>query len=276
METKICSKCGIEKDLDQFRKFKTGYINSVCIACEYKQNMERYYKRKTRDTKYVEKKQIEKQNEILLKDNKKICSICKQIKSIEEFYFRKDLNKYRNWCIECEKSRTKGFYDDNKDYILDKQHKSYKENKEVILERKKVYAQKHKEQLKDYHKKYVQTRRKNDDIFHFKSQIRHLINQSFRRHSIQKKGRTEEIVGCDFNTFYKHLLETYRKNYGEEWDGKEKVHIDHIIPLYKAHTEEEIIKLCHYTNLQLLKEKDNLRKSNKENWNINKKRREHE
>ena len=57
-----------------------------------------------------------------------------------------------------------------------------------------------------------------------------------------------------------HLYKTFFANYGYEYDGKEDVHIDHIVPLATANTEEEVIKLCHYTNLQLLKAKDNLEK----------------
>lgn len=73
--------------------------------------------------------------------------------------------------------------------------------------------------------------------------------------------KTENILGCKIDFFAKYLLNTFKNNYGYEWDGKEQVHIDHIIPLAIANNEEEVIKLCHYTNLQLLKAKDNLQKS---------------
>lgn len=267
--SKICSKCNANKPISDYRTFKNGYVASVCKLCENEKNKKRYLKRKMEDPAYVENRRIEEVNAELIQQGLKICSVCKKIKELNNFYFRKDTNSYRSWCIDCEKSRTKDFYEDNKDKILDKQHQSYIENKEVILQRKKDYAKNHKEQLRVYHTKYTYNRRKNDNIFHFKSQIRHLINQSFRRRGIQKKGKTEDIVGCDFETFNKYLLNTYKENYGYDWDGIEEVHVDHIIPLSTANTEEEILKLCHYTNLQLLKAKDNLDKKDKLDWELN-------
>jgi hypothetical protein len=39
--------------------------------------------------------------------------------------------------------------------------------------------------------------------------------------------------------------------------------IDHIIPLASAKTEEEVYKLCHYTNLQPLWANENFKKGKK-------------
>ena len=41
------------------------------------------------------------------------------------------------------------------------------------------------------------------------------------------------------------------------------IHIDHIIPLSSAKTEEEVYRLCHYTNLQPLWAEENLKKGNR-------------
>ena len=268
----VCKCCNIKKDINEFRvnsnKNKSNIIRHyrICYECEKQKNRDRHLKKSLNDSKIKLKYEFEQENKLLVKDNKKKCLICLQIKDLSEFYFRKDLNNYRQWCIECEKKRTKNFYNENKDEILEKQHQHYKDNREIMLERKKKYASTHKEQLKEYHTKYVNNRRKNDDIFHFKSQIRHLINMSFRRRGLQKRGKTEKIVGCDFETFNNYLLNTFKNNYGYEYDGKEEVHVDHIIPLSTATSEEELLKLNHYSNLQLLKAKDNLDKGDKIDW----------
>jgi len=45
--------------------------------------------------------------------------------------------------------------------------------------------------------------------------------------------------------------------------GKFGWHIDHIIPLSSAKTDEEVFKLCHYKNLQPLWAFENLSKGDK-------------
>ena len=50
---------------------------------------------------------------------------------------------------------------------------------------------------------------------------------------------------------------------GMGWDNRVEWHIDHIIPLSSAKTEDELYRLCHYTNLQPLWAEDNLKKGNK-------------
>lgn len=272
----ICKSCNVEKDIKEFRETKNKNKDCIvrhfriCYECEKKKNNERHFKRKLQDPKKRLKYEVEQENLILKKQNKKKCLICLQVKDLSEYYFRQDINNYRLWCKECEKRRTKSFYTENKEEVLQKQRQYYKDNRKLMLERKKEYADTHKEQLRLYHTKYVKDRRRNDEIFKFKSQIRHLINMSFRRQGLQKWGKTEEIVGCDLKYLREHLLKTYKKNYGYEWNGKEEVHIDHIKPLATAKNEEEILKLCHYTNLQLLKAKDNIDKKDKTDWKLKK------
>ena len=53
-----------------------------------------------------------------------------------------------------------------------------------------------------------------------------------------------------------------------EYNGTQKVHIDHIIPLATAQTEYDVYKLCHYTNLQLLNAEDNLKKRDNINFTL--------
>ena len=77
----------------------------------------------------------------------------------------------------------------------------------------------------------------------------------------RKNGRTEQLVGADCETVKKHI-ESLFKN-GMTWENHGKWHIDHIIPLASAKTEEEVIRLFHYTNLQPLWAKENLSKSDK-------------
>jgi hypothetical protein len=50
------------------------------------------------------------------------------------------------------------------------------------------------------------------------------------------------------------------------WDNYGEWHVDHMMSLAMAKSKHEAEKLCHYTNLQPLWAKDNLKKGTKEIW----------
>lgn len=179
----------------------------------------------------------------------KICFRCKKEKPISDYAFRKERNAYRGTCKKCQNEMSKRYRKKHKDTW------------------KKYYKNNYKHRL-ELNEKYRLKRKENDNVYKFSLQIRNLVRISFNKKKFIKNNNCKSIIGCDFDYFYNYLLKTFKDNYGYEWDKKEPVHIDHIIPLATAKTEEEVIKLCHYTNLQLLKPKDNLAKSNKLDWRI--------
>ena len=81
--------------------------------------------------------------------------------------------------------------------------------------------------------------------------------------NIVKNNKTFDIVGCTPQYLKEYLENKFTE--GMSWVNHSQYgwHIDHIIPLSSAKTEDELYKLCHYTNLQPLWAEDNLKKSNK-------------
>lgn len=78
----------------------------------------------------------------------------------------------------------------------------------------------------------------------------------------KKPTKTEIMIGCTYDELRRHLESMFRD--GMSWENKGKWHIDHIIPLSSAKTQEDVIKLCHYSNLQPLWEQENKKKGNKQ------------
>ena len=123
--------------------------------------------------------------------------------------------------------------------------------------------------MKIFLKKYQKRKEVTDEFYKFKRLIRDCVLKSFKRTNHRKNSYAKDIIGTDFETAWLYLKTTWEKNYGVEYNG-EPYHIDHIIPLSTAQNEEDVIRLCYYTNLQMLKPEDNLEKSDKLDWKINK------
>ena len=276
---KVCKKCNIEKELDEFNKHKgskDGYRGD-CKSCRKK------YLQENKDIIKIKKSIWYENNKESILENKK--------------KYREDnkdkVKKYLEENIESIKNQRSIYYEKNKESILENNRK-YREdnkdkldeyydnpevkehrrnsqkyyrviNKEAISEQKKKYYLKNKEKIKEYRQSNKERtnitqkiRFEKNPILKLDRVIRLSILNSIKRNGFGKKNKTEEILGCTFEYFKSHLESKFEVwmtwenrglyngelNYG--WD------IDHIIPSSSATSEEEIVKLNHYTNLQPL------------------------
>lgn len=108
--------------------------------------------------------------------------------------------------------------------------------------------------------KYVKNRYDNNEIVKLKKNLRKRLNAALKTKKWQKNSKFRDYIGCDLETLKKHIESKFQP--GMTWENYSLFgwHIDHIIPLSSAKTEQELYKLCHYTNLQPLWREQNLRK----------------
>jgi hypothetical protein len=236
METKVCSKCETEKEICEFGNLKSskdGY-NKICKNC-----------RKIITDRY-------KHNNI------------DKVKLSKQLYSSKNYEKEKNRKKEWKKNNLEYFKEyrvKNKINEIER-HKNWVENnKEKVKVYKKKYLDENREEIKNKRNQYNKIRNENDFIFNLRNRMRNRLYHFLTKNNIVKTNKTFDIVGCSPEFLKKHLETQFTD--GMNWDNRSEWHIDHKIPLSSAKTEEELYKLCHYTNLQPLWVKENLKKSNK-------------
>ena len=243
METKKCSKCGIEKSINNFYKNGEKY-RADCKECYKKIWQDKYYE-KNKERLRLKCQEYRKQNK-------------NKIKEYNRNYYQTNKEKISN----KRKKYLKDYYANNKEKW--KKYNNTEERKIYQKEYNKKYREINRKELNKKNK----NKRENDIKYKMISRTRNLVNMCFKKNKYKKNSKTHNIIGCDYDFFVNYLLKTFKNNYGYEYNNDENVQIDHIIPLSTANSVEEVIKLNHYTNLQLLKEEDNRKKSNKLDWRI--------
>jgi len=275
MEKKRCSCCKEVKDVSNFCRSKSrkdGY-NVYCKECAC-------IKSKIASEKTKRKEKIYNES-----DTKK-CSKCGEIKSVKDFFKQKDkASGYMSQCKACHneykenrdfdyKAYKAEYYLDNKEQILINCKEWREDNKEKKAETDRIYAATHKEQIKarkertkdrrrEMSTKWSRRKLKTDPLFKLACYTRSLIGASFRRNGFNKDSRTAEILGCSWEFFYEYIERKFKEHPGMGWHNRHLWHLDHIICVSSGDTEEEIIKLNHYTNFQPLWAEDNLKKGSK-------------
>lgn len=129
-----------------------------------------------------------------------------------------------------------------------------------FLERRNSY--KRNRQQTEHGKKmardYCAKKFKEDPMFALKNRLRSRVNICIRKKGWSKKSKTIKMLGAEWEIVKAHLESLFVD--GMSWENRGDWHIDHIVPLAAAQNEEELEKLCHYTNLRPLWAIDNLRK----------------
>ena len=212
---------------------------------EKKREYDKKYNEKNRDKKLAQSKDYRKRNPDTIK-KWRLNNVDRIKKCSHEYYdkhsehIKEKSKEWRLANVESVKSYNKKWNNDNPNY----KKNYYLENKEQLLTNQKV-------------------RLLNDPVFKLSRNIRKRIWEGFTENGYSKESRTYKILGCTFEHLKEHIESQWEDwmdwdNYGEYngelnygWD------VDHIIPISSVLTEEDVISLNHYTNLQPLCSKTN-------------------
>lgn len=204
------------------------------------------------------------------KDNSKSSGLYPQCKICKKEFMRSKKDSYAE--------TRKKYIDKNKDRIKDLKKEYCLKNKEYRKESYRLWLEKNKEKRSEYMKNWRLNNKdkiKNNSIIYKKNNpefavrmkvfknIRTRISMFLKSSNVSKNNKLMDMLGCTQKEFKKHIESLFKE--GMSWDnyGLNGWHLDHIIPISFAKTEEDLVKLNHYTNFQPLWAIDNIKKGNK-------------
>ena len=167
---------------------------------------------------------------------------------------------------EKRKEYLKKYHEESEKY---KEYQRKYQNSPKFKEKRKLES--HKEYQNNYNKNYektpeskkkftdyVRNRRTNDVQFKLTTLLRHRLYMALKSNS--KTGSAVHDLGCTVEELKKYLESKFQQ--GMSWDNHGKWHIDHILPLssFNLSDREQLIKACHFTNLQPLWAEENMKK----------------
>lgn len=295
---KKCSRCNEIKNDKYFRNIKRNKdgLSCWCLECE-KEYKKQYYKKNKKEILKKQKFYTEKNKEKIKQQSKN--SYEKNKKKIleqQKLYVEKNKEKIKKYQKEYRlknKDKIKKQADEyrlkNKDKVKKQKKKERIKNDEAYKKRSKKHYKENTDKIKKRVKKWREDNRdrvakwrednrnrlrelasnryhdtvKNDIVLKLQMNLRSRLTQAIKKNF--KTGSAVRDLGCSIEEFKAYFEGKFQT--GMTWEnwGKYGWHIDHIIPLssFDLTNREELKKACHYTNLQPLWAKDNLKKGNK-------------
>lgn len=276
--TKVCSKCGVEKDIEEFtpNKKNTDGRNGTCKKCVNIKAKEMYQKRRRASGHEVYA------DRPVPPEGYKYCPKCKQILPLDDFHMSSNSVDGRSYsCKVCWNLRGREFHGKNKERVNAKHREYYNKNATEIIERQKAYQDARKEQTaKKSHQWYVNNKERVQANAKRLAEIRPdvRVRRALRArivHALQdnyKSAKTMELIGCDIDFLRSHLESQFLEgmtwnNYGvktRSWEDTWWV-VDHIRPCATFDmSNPDDQKICfHWTNLQPMWWRENIVKGDK-------------
>lgn len=233
MEQKSCIKCNKILELFNFKKHPdTENLRNVCISCFKLKKAERNSKRN-----------------FMVSISHKVCHSCELSKQAAFFHKNKrEPDGLANRCKPCRK--------------VDLRNR-YVQNKEIIIKRTTQYWLDNKEKIYSNRRKRNKVRRKTDPIYKLKRNLRNRLYYALMDRPWKKNTHFSKYIGCAMEELKAHIEKQFQPGMGWHNHTTHGWHLDHVVPLASAKTEQELYKLCHFTNLQPLWALDNIRKADK-------------
>lgn len=151
-------------------------------------------------------------------------------------------------CCDCKKLRADAWEAENRISRYAQDRERYWLNRDRKLE---------------WRRGYEKRRRREDPKFAMAAILRRHLSRLLERHGLEKKGRSEEILGYTSEDLVSHLEKQFAK--GMSWDNYGEWHIDHITPVIEhvrnGETDPSVINCL--TNLRPIWAKDNMSKGGK-------------
>jgi len=237
-----CNKCYTDKPLSEFHKDNSQgklYYKGKCKSCQVVYD-------KSKNKIYLKKPEVLIRIKTYRLKNKEILN--KKAREMYYLKYRKFKIKvpYLKSCEFCNKIISPCWYNTRWCADCRKKGKSGYQKKYLDLNRLQIYKS-----HSILHKKYMKT-----NLLYV---LRRRCRSRLWDFLTNKTKNTPEYLGCSLSELKFYLENQFKE--GMNWENIGSWHIDHKLPLCSAKTEEDILKLCHYSNLQPLWKSENCRKS---------------
>jgi hypothetical protein len=159
------------------------------------------------------------------------------------------------------KSYLASYFQDNKEKMMSASNKWIKANPDSKRKAWKKWKENNREALNKNRAKRAVERRKTDPIHAMREVARTRVRHALNNKGFKRQAKTAIMIGCSWQCLKEYIESQFAD--GMCWENRHLWEVDHIIPLSSASTQEEIIKLSHFSNLQPLWKEDNRKKSDK-------------